>query len=435
MKKNKIAAAFDQPADDQKNKPEADHVIPVILGVDLANKFIQGCFKDPDTGKLVNRQYTRDRFRKLLQEAKYGSMTVVMEACGTSTYWGNLCRKYGHVPVIVPAQIVHAHNTGNKDDANDAKCIWQIGFMPDVKQVRLRSTDNQDMMSMMLLLDSITQAKTQLGNRIKSFLSERGVPCNQGAKAALETLENFCEDTIAEDKDRDSQRPAVLSVVSSSVCGLMNAIISSEQTITDFIISWAASNEKCRLLMTIPFIGPIVAAAIVIYMEDPSYFRNGRAFAAYCRMVPYHTGTGGKIEILGIHKNGNRWIKRLLYEISLGMYNRVMMALKKCDAAACGKIPEPLSEWIANMAKRKPLKKVVCAIANKLCRVSWAVLSSSTPYVQEKSSLIKPSVADQDGKVKRCRSVRKNAVKGVMDEIESLERFWAERKEESKQVA
>lgn len=132
MKKNKIAAAFDQPADDQKNKPEADHVIPVILGVDLANKFIQGCFRDPDTEKLVNRQYTRDRFRKLLQEAKYGQMTVVMEACGTSTYWGNLCRKYGHVPVIVPAQIVHAHNTGNKDDANDARYrkAAEQGFAP-----------------------------------------------------------------------------------------------------------------------------------------------------------------------------------------------------------------------------------------------------------------------------------------------------------------
>ena len=435
MKKNKIAAAFDQPADDQKNKPEADHVIPVILGVDLANRFIQGCFQDPVTGKLVNRQYTRDRFRKLLQEAKYGQMTVVMEACGTSTYWGNLCRKYGHVPVIVPAQIVHAHNTGNKDDANDARCIWQIGFMPEVKHVRLRSTDNQDMMSIMLLLDSIIETKTQLGNRIKSFLSERGVLCNKGAEAAMSTLKKFCEDAIAEEKDKNSQRSAVLSVVSSSFCGLMKAIISSEQTITDFIISWAASNEKCRLLMTIPFIGPITAAAIVIYMEDPSYFRNGRAFAAYCRMVPYHIGTGGKVEILGIHNKGNRWIKRLLYEVSQGMYHRVMMMLKKGKDAADEKMPEPLSEWIANMAARKPMKKVACAIANKLCRVSWAVLSSGTPYVQEKSSLIKPSVADPDGKVKRCRSVRKNAVKGVMDAIESLERFWADRREKAQQAA
>ena len=220
MKKNKIAAAaFDQPADDQENKPEADPVISMILGVDLANKFIQGCFRDPDTEKLVNRQYTRDRFRKFLQEAKYGSMTVVMEACGTSTYWGNLCRKYGHVPVIVPAQIVHAHNTGNKDDANDARCIWQIGFMPEVKHVRLRSTDNQDMMSIMLLLDSIIETKTQLGNRIKSFLSERGVLCNKGAEAAMSTLKKFCEDAIAEEKDKNSQRSAVLSVVSSSFCG------------------------------------------------------------------------------------------------------------------------------------------------------------------------------------------------------------------------
>lgn len=169
--------------------------------------------------------------------------------------------------------------------------------------------------------------------------------------------------------------------------------------------------------------------------DFPSYFRNGRAFAAYCRMVPYHIGTGGKVEILGIHNKGNRWIKRLLYEVSQGMYHRVMMMLKKGKDAADGKMPEPLSEWIANMAARKPMKKVACAIANKLCRVSWAVLSSGTPYVQEMSSLIKPSVADPDGKVKRCRSVRKNAVKGVMAAIESLERFWADRREKAQQAA
>lgn len=75
--------------------------------------------------------------------------------------------------------------------------------------------------------------------------------------------------------------------------------------------------------------------------DFPSYFRNGRAFAAYCRMVPYHIGTGGKVEILGIHNKGNRWIKRLLYEVSQGMYHRVMMMLKKGKDAADGKMPEP----------------------------------------------------------------------------------------------
>ena len=439
MKKTKIAAAFDKPAADPKNsivaavdepsvgpknEPEVNQLARLVAGVDLAKSKIQVCLKDPVTGKLINWQYTRDKFKKLLTDSPYGPMMVIMEACGTCTYWGHFCLDHGHEPVIVPAQIAHANNTGNKDDANDARCLWRLGTMQDLIKIRLRSTDNQDMMSLMGLLNSFVKTRTQLENRIKSFLLERGATSNKGAVSVMDSLKKFCEDTV-EVSAPGSERPAMLSVVSSSFCGLMKAVTSSEQAIADHIISWAASNEKCKLLMTIPYVGPIVAAAIVIFMEDPSYFRNGRLFAAFCRMVPYHTGTGGKVEILGIRRNGNSWIKRLVYEAAIGMYLRVMQAQKKGQDAADGKTPEPLSEWIVNMAKRKPVKKVVCAIANKLCRISWAVLSSGTPYVQSKSSLIQPSIVDSEGKVKKCRALRNSIAKSVMGSIEAVECFWA----------
>ena len=451
MNKTKIAAAFDKPASDPKNnfasaseepefgpkkEPEVKPLVRLPVGVDLAKKYIQVCFKDPVTGKIINKQLTRAQFAKFLAGSKYGPMMVGMEACGTCTYWGHFCLDHGHIPVILPAQLVHANNTGNKDDANDARCIWRLLFLPDIetKKIRLRSTDNQDLMSMMKLQESLAKIETQIENIVRHYLLERGVTSNKGAESVMNSLKKYCEDTI-EVLGLENERSAMLSVVSSSFCGLMKANISSEQAITDYIISWAASNEKCKLLMTIPYVGPIAAAAIAIYMEDPSYFKNGRQFTALCRMVPYHTGTGGKVEFLGIHRNGCSWIKRILFEVSMGMYMRVMKALKEGQNAADGKVPEPLSEWIVNMAKRKPIKKVVCAIAGKLCRISWAVLSSGTPYEQSKSSLIQPSVASPEGKVKSCRTVRKSNFNGVMSSIEAVESFWAAINDEAQQAA
>ena len=320
MNKTKIAAAFDKPASDPKNnfasaseepefgpkkEPEVKPLVRLPVGVDLAKKYIQVCFKDPVTGKIINKQLTRAQFAKFLAGSKYGPMMVGMEACGTCTYWGHFCLDHGHIPVILPAQLVHANNTGNKDDANDARCIWRLLFLPDIetKKIRLRSTDNQDLMSMMKLQESLAKIETQIENIVRHYLLERGVTSNKGAESVMNSLKKYCEDTI-EVLGLENERSAMLSVVSSSFCGLMKANISSEQAITDYIISWAASNEKCKLLMTIPYVGPIAAAAIAIYMEDPSYFKNGRQFTALCRMVPYHTGTGGKVEILGIHRNG-----------------------------------------------------------------------------------------------------------------------------------
>ena len=316
MNKTKIAAAFDKPASDPKNnfasaseepefgpkkEPEVKPLVRLPVGVDLAKKYIQVCFKDPVTGKIINKQLTRAQFAKFLAGSKYGPMMVGMEACGTCTYWGHFCLDHGHIPVILPAQLVHANNTGNKDDANDARCIWRLLFLPDIetKKIRLRSTDNQDLMSMMKLQESLAKIETQIENIVRHYLLERGVTSNKGAESVMNSLKKYCEDTI-EVLGLENERSAMLSVVSSSFCGLMKANISSEQAITDYIISWAASNEKCKLLMTIPYVGPIAAAAIAIYMEDPSYFKNGRQFTALCRMVPYHTGTGGKVEILGI---------------------------------------------------------------------------------------------------------------------------------------
>ncbi|HEX3417545.1 MAG TPA: transposase, partial [Stellaceae bacterium] len=46
------------------------------------------------------------------------------------------------------------------------------------------------------------------------------------------------------------------------------------------------ADAGCRLLMSIPNIGPINAAALSVALEAPGVFARGRAFAAYLRLVP-----------------------------------------------------------------------------------------------------------------------------------------------------
>ena len=401
-------------ASTQAQAPATDPEGRMIVGVDLAKKVFQVCYRIPGTKKIINHQLTRAKFREFLMDPNMPRMLVAMEACGSSHYWGNFCLKYHHEPMIIPAETVHGYQLGNKDDANDARCIWQVAFMPGVKTVRVRTPDNMAMMALLRFRETLKKSKNMLVSGVRAMLYEMGKATPEGAEAVMSKLKEFIEELDREEPD--SLRSEVLKLLATNACNRLKAVISSEQTIDDFITGHAGSDKDCRLLMTIPFIGPVAALAIATVMACPDNFGNGRQFADYCGFAPCHTGTGGKVAVLGLPAKGNRCLKRVLYEPAVGMYTRAKLSLPGDDD-----VPEALSDWIMSMSDRKPMKKVVCAIANKLCRISWAVLKSGSPYEQKKSSLIPPSVQGPDGKVRTCKYGKKSDAKKLKEAIAAAE--------------
>ncbi|MDY6274411.1 MAG: hypothetical protein SPL41_05265 [Succinivibrionaceae bacterium] len=59
-----------------------------VVGVDLASRSIRLCSEDPGTGEILNREVSREEFEGLIRKRGGPSMRLVMEACGSSNYWG-----------------------------------------------------------------------------------------------------------------------------------------------------------------------------------------------------------------------------------------------------------------------------------------------------------------------------------------------------------
>ena len=97
-------------------------------------------------------------------------------------------------------------------------------------------------------------------------------------------------------------------------------------------------------------------------------FRRGRDFAASVGIVPRQYSTGGKQKLFGISKRGNIYLRRMLIHGARAVLLRV-----KYDTGGFG-------QWVHRLAQRAPRNKVVVAIANKLARMAWAVLSSGKEY-------------------------------------------------------
>jgi transposase len=126
----------------------------------------------------------------------------------------------------------------------------------------------------------------------------------------------------------------------------------------------ASGDVACTRLRQIPGIGPLVATAI----GNGAAFRKGREFAAWMGLVPKQYSTGRKAKLAGISKRGNRYLRKILIHGA-----RAVVLRAKRDRVAMG-------EWMTALEARAPRNVLIVAMANKLARIAWAVLSSGNDY-------------------------------------------------------
>ena len=135
------------------------------------------------------------------------------------------------------------------------------------------------------------------------------------------------------------------------------------------ITSHARHDETARRLATIPGIGPITASLIAATVGDNiGAFRSARHFAAWLGLVPRQHSTGGKVRLGRITKAGNAEIRKLLV---LGATSMVRRAAHWNSRAGL---------WVQGVLARRPVRLVTVALANKMARIVWALMTRAEVY-------------------------------------------------------
>ena len=133
--------------------------------------------------------------------------------------------------------------------------------------------------------------------------------------------------------------------------------------------AWHRSNETSCRLETIPGIGPITASLITATVGDAiGSFKSARHFAAWLGLVPRQHSSGGKTRLGRITKAGNSEIRRLLV---LGATSMVHRAAQWNSAAGA---------WLRGVLERRPVRLAAVALANKMARIAWAVMTRGETY-------------------------------------------------------
>lgn len=130
----------------------------------------------------------------------------------------------------------------------------------------------------------------------------------------------------------------------------------------------ALRNAEARRLQTMPGIGPMSAMAIQAFCPPAQNFRRGRDFAAWLGLVPRQHSTGGKDRLGRITKMGQRDVRKLLI---IGAMSVISASERK------GRCDDP---WLANMLEKRPRMVVAVALANRMARRLWAMMTKKRDY-------------------------------------------------------
>ena len=109
------------------------------------------------------------------------------------------------------------------------------------------------------------------------------------------------------------------------------------------------NRTNCRLLMTTPGVGPVVALAYATGVEDPARFSSSASVGAYFGMTPRRYQSGEIDQGRRISKCGDAMVRGLLYEAAKVLLSRTCR-------------PSALKSWGLALAKKIGSKKATMAV-------------------------------------------------------------------------
>lgn len=326
----------------------------VVYGIDLAKSVFQVAGLSQTNQVLISKKFRR---RQIIDYfANRPASVVAMEACPGSHWMARKLSDCGHDVRILPAQYVKPFLQRQKNDANDAIAIAEASQRPTVRQVPLKSIEQQDLQAMHRIRDRLVNQKTRLICQARAFLQEYGIVLRNGVGNFKKQLPNVLSD------DENELSPVARELL-LSLGDELSELEGRIKSISRRIEAWACRSDIAQRVMSIPGIGALSATALIAAIGDGKQFKKARDLPAWLGLVPSQHSTGGKTKLGGISKRGNAYIRRLLIH---GARSCLLHVKRDQDT---------LGIWMNTMLLRMHSNKVVVALANKLARIAWVVLT------------------------------------------------------------
>jgi transposase len=310
---------------------------------------------DEQDRPVLRQNLSRVRFEKFV--ATLAPTEVVLEACGSSHHWGRFLQRLGHRVRLIQPQYVKPFVKRGKNDRNDAEAICEAASRPTMRSVPVKSAQAQAEAMDLSARDLLVRQRTQLVNAVRGHAAEFGIFAAKGI-AQIEPL-------LAKIAETDMPQAAKTTLAYLGRC--IEQLDAQLAEIDRRLAAQHKTNELSQRLATIPGVGPITALSMALRI-DPSQFETARHFAAWLGLTPRERSTGGQQRLGGISRAGDERLRQLLVVGATA----VIRYAKRGSKTAC--------PWLLKLLERRPRKVAAVALANKMARTVWAMMTNGTAF-------------------------------------------------------
>ncbi|WP_186102587.1 IS110 family transposase [Burkholderia gladioli] len=334
-----------------------DHRVYVI-GIDLGKNWFHLVANDERGTELFRKKLNRGQLAEFAVTAP--RCLIAMEACPGSQFWGRRFQQAGHELRIIPAQFVKPYLKSNKNDFNDAQ-IAEAASRGSMRCVPLKTTDQIELQALHRVRQRFIVERTAVVNQMRALLLEHGIVIPVGRALFARRLPAVLADPQSGLSPRLSQ---IISRLRQRWLALDEEIDTASAEITQI----ARESELCRRACTVPGVGPVVSTALIAAVGNGAAFKRARDMSAWLGLVPKQYSTGGKSNLGGISKRGNAYLRMMVIQGA-----RALMIHMKRDQSRMGL-------WLREVEQRSHPHVALIALANKIVRICWKVLTSQQSY-------------------------------------------------------
>lgn len=336
--------------------------------IDLAKDVYHVTLANAALQPIENHRLTRKQFERFF--ANRPVQHVVMEACGSAHHWGRTFCSRGVEVTLLPAQYVRAYVRRNKTDAADAAALLEAVRASDIRPVAIKSVDQQALQGLHRTRSLWMSTRTSRINALRGFCREFGLHVPVGARTGLEAIGRAVADP-------QSPLPALIRSAMQQLLEEIRLLEARIAQLEQQLAAVARQSDSCSQLLSIPGVGLLTATALLAATGGSvTRYRSARHFASGLGLTPKEYSSGSTRHLGRISKRGDKYLRMLLTHGARSVLRATTAAMKR------GSPPSGIRQWAHELQLRSNHNKAVCALANKLARICYAVLRDQAPFGQ-----------------------------------------------------
>ena len=328
------------------------------IGIDVHKRESQICIL-AEGGELIEQRIRteRERFAAVLGERPRAR--ILIEASTDSEWVARCLEELGHEVIVADPNFAPMYATRTrkiKTDRRDARALADANLLGAYRPAHRLSDAQRHVRGRLGVRDALVRTRTRYIALIRALLRQHGWRVPSGSADTFIARVR----TLPLPGCRLSEIAPLLAVMRP-----LNAQLAYADGVIEQL---TRPDPNVQRLRTMPFIGPVTAAAFVAAVDDAARFQHAHQVEAYLGLVPRERSSGETQHRGRITKTGNVRVRWLLVQAALSIRRS-----RNPRTAA-------LAAWANRIAARRGKKIATVALARRLAGILYAMLRDGTDY-------------------------------------------------------